>query len=61
METIIVTITDTRMDELNCEVQEHNSFVHHVSMLEKRIKVINHRIANPKKSLAHKGVKNENL
>ena len=55
-----MAITDMRMEELNQEVREHNSFVHHAPMLEKRIKVINYQIANPKKSLAHKGVKNEN-
>ena len=60
METIIVAITDTRMDELTLKVREHNSFVHHAPMLEKRIKVIIRQIANLKKSLAHKGVKNEN-
>ena len=60
METIIVAITDMRMEEFTREVREHNSFVHHAPMLEKRIKVINHQIADRKKSLAHKGVKNEN-
>ena len=49
METIIVAITGTRIEELTREVREHNSFVHHVPMLEKRIKVINHQIADPKK------------
>ena len=42
METIIVAITDMSMEEFTREVREHNSFVHHVPMLEKRIKVINH-------------------
>ena len=55
-----MAITDTRMDELTIKVRGHNSFIHHAPMLEKRIKVINHQIANLKKSLAHKGVKNEN-
>lgn len=49
METIIVAITDTRMDELTLKVRGHNSFIHHAPMLEKRIKVINHQIADPKK------------
>ena len=34
------------------EVREHNSFVHHAPMLEKRSKVINRQIADPK-SLWH--------
>ena len=41
IETIFVAIINMRMEELNREVQEHNSFVHHAPMLEKRIKVIN--------------------
>ena len=49
METIIVAITDMRMEELTREVREHNSVVHHAPMLEKRIKVINREIADPKK------------
>lgn len=57
METII---TDTRMGELTREVREHNNFARRVPVLEEQIKVINHQIANTKKSLAHKGVKNEN-
>ena len=57
METII---TDTRMEELTREVREHNNFARRAPVLEEQIKVINYQIANPKKSLAHKGVKNEN-
>ena len=49
VETIIVAITDTRMDEMTLKVRGHNSFIHHAPMLEKRIKVINHQIADPKK------------
>lgn len=36
------------MEELIREVREHNSFVYHAPTLEKRIKVINHQIADPK-------------
>lgn len=47
-----MAITDMRMEEFTHEVREHNSFVHHAPMLEKRIKVINRQISNPK-SLWH--------
>lgn len=39
-------ITDTKLDELTREVREHNSFAQRVPVIEERIKVINHRIAN---------------
>lgn len=37
-------ITDTKLDELTREVQEHNSFAQRVPVIEEQIKVINHRI-----------------
>lgn len=37
-------VTDTRLDELTREVQEHNNFAHRVPVLEEQIKVANHRI-----------------
>lgn len=37
-------ITDTKLDELTREVQEHNNFAQRVPVIEEQIKVINHRI-----------------
>nr|DAH42127.1 MAG TPA: hypothetical protein [Bacteriophage sp.] len=39
-------ITDTKLDELTREVREHNNFAQRVPVIEERIKVINHRIAD---------------
>lgn len=44
-----MAITDMSMEEFTREVRELNSFVHHAPMLEKKIKVINHQIADTKK------------
>ena len=44
METIIVAITDMRMEEFTREVREHNNFARRVPVLEEQIKVANHRI-----------------
>lgn len=37
-------VTDTKIDELTCEVREHNNFARRMPVLEERIKVANHRI-----------------
>lgn len=39
-------ITDTKLEELTREVREHNSFARRMPVLEEKIKVINHRIAD---------------
>lgn len=39
-------ITDTKLEELTREVREHNSFARRMPVVEKQIKVINHRIAD---------------
>ena len=37
-------VTDTKIDELTREVQEHNNFAKRMPVVEEQIKVINHRI-----------------
>ncbi len=37
-------ITDTKLDTLTHEVQEHNGFARRMPVVEEQIKVINHRI-----------------
>lgn len=37
-------VTETRLDELTCEVREHNNFARRVPVLEEKIEVANHRI-----------------
>lgn len=39
-------VTETRLEELTREVQEHNNFARRVPVLEEQIKVVNHRIAD---------------
>ena len=37
-------VMETRIDELTCEVREHNNFARRMPVVEEQIKVINHRI-----------------
>lgn len=39
-------VTDTKLEELNREVREHNNFARRVPILEEQMKVANHRIAD---------------
>ena len=39
-------VTETKLEELTREVQEHNNFARRVPVLEEQIKVANHRIGN---------------
>ena len=39
-------VTDTKMEELTREVQEHNNFARRMPVVEEQIKVINHRISD---------------
>ena len=43
---IAQAVTDCKIDELTREVREHNNFAHRVPVMEERIRVINHRIAD---------------
>ena len=39
-------VTDTKLEELTREVREHNNFARRVPVLEEKIKVVNHWIAD---------------
>lgn len=39
-------VTDTKIEELTREVREHNNFAKRVPVLEEKISVANHRIAD---------------
>ena len=39
-------VTDTKIDTLTREVQEHNGFARRMPVVEEQIKVINHRIGD---------------
>lgn len=39
-------VTDTKLEELTREVREHNNFAKRMPVVEERISVINHRIAD---------------
>lgn len=39
-------VTETRLDELTREVREHNNFAKRMPVVEEKISVINHRIAD---------------
>ena len=39
-------VTDTKLEELTREVREHNNFARRVPILEEKMKVTNHRIAD---------------
>ncbi len=43
-------VTDTKIDELTREVREHNGFAQRVPVLEEKIEVANHRIADLEKN-----------
>jgi hypothetical protein len=42
-------VTETKLEELTREVQEHNNFAKRVPVLEEQIKVANHRIEDLEK------------
>ena len=39
-------VTDTKLDELTREVREHNNFARRIPVLEEKMTVANHRIAD---------------
>ena len=39
-------VTDTKLEELTREVRAHNNFVQRVPVLEEKVKVASHRIAD---------------
>ena len=39
-------VTDTKIEELTREVRAHNDFAHRMPVLEEKISVANHRIAD---------------
>ena len=39
-------VTDTKLEELTSEVREHNNFAKRVPVLEEKMKVCEHRIAD---------------
>ena len=39
-------VNDTKLEELTREVREHNNFAKRMPVVEEKIKVINHRIAD---------------
>lgn len=39
-------VTDCKIDELTREVREHNNFARRMPVVEERIEVINHRLAD---------------
>ena len=39
-------VTDTKLEELTCEVREHNHFAQRVPVLEEKMKVADHRIGD---------------
>ena len=43
-------VTDTKLDALTDEVRRHNDFARRVPVLEEKISVINHRIADLERS-----------
>ena len=43
-------VTDTKLDVLTDEVRRHNDFARRVPVLEEKISVINHRIADLERS-----------
>ena len=42
-------VTDTKIEELTREVQEHNNFARRMPVIEEKISVINHRIEDLEK------------
>lgn len=47
-------VTDTTLEELTREVRLHNNFAQRIPVIERDIKIINHRIDDLEKN--HKGV-----
>lgn len=47
-------VTDTKLEELTREVRLHNNFAQRIPVIERDIKIINHRIDDLEKN--HKGV-----
>ena len=44
--TTAQAVTDYKIDELTREVREHNNFARRIPVIDEKIKVINHRIAD---------------
>ena len=42
-------VTETKLEELTCEVRAHNNFAQRIPVLEEQIKVANHRIEDLEK------------
>lgn len=39
-------VTDTKLEELTREVREHNGFARRMPVVEEKLKVLNHRVAD---------------
>lgn len=39
-------VTETKLEELTCEVRAHNNFAQRIPVLEEKMKVADHRIAD---------------
>ena len=48
---IAQAVTDTKIEELTREVRAHNNFAQRMPVVEEKIKVINHRIADIEEEL----------
>ena len=48
-------VTDTKLEELTREVREHNNFARRMPVLEEKVAVANHRIADLEKLAEHTG------
>lgn len=46
-------VTEAKLDELTREVREHNHFAQRMPVVEEKIKVINHRIADLEKETSN--------
>ena len=48
-------VTETKIEELTREVREHNNFARRMPVLEEKVAVANHRIADLEKMAEHTG------
>ena len=48
-------VTETKIEELTREVREHNNFARRMPVLEEKVAVVNHRIADLEKLAEHTG------
>lgn len=46
-------VTDTKLEELTREVREHNNFARRMPVVEEKIGVANHRIADLEKEISN--------